>query len=50
MLSPFRLLALAALSLPLLAQSPTYHVGRAATAADIAERDIVALWPERETG
>jgi len=41
MLNSFRLLALAALSLPLLAQSPTYHVGRAATPADIASRDIV---------
>lgn len=41
MLNPFRLFALAAFSLPLLAQSPTYHVGRAATPAEIAERDIV---------
>jgi S-disulfanyl-L-cysteine oxidoreductase SoxD len=40
MLNPFRLLALAALSLPLLAQSPTYHVGRAASPAEIAARDI----------
>ena len=42
MLNSLRLFApLAALSVSLLAQSPTYHVGRAATAADIAQRDIV---------
>ena len=40
MLNPFRLLAFATLSLPLLAQSPTYHVGRAASPAEIAARDI----------
>ena len=33
-------LLVAICSLPLLAQSPTYHVGRAATDADIARRDI----------
>lgn len=37
----FKAILLAAIcSLPLLAQSPTYHVGRAATDADIARRDI----------
>jgi cytochrome c len=40
MLSWFRFLALAAFCFPLLAQSPTYHVGRAATLADINARDI----------